>query len=134
MRGAPVGEVAVTPCLGWPTDVTNPQHRLKVRNAPQILMLNSLHDPSTGYNWAANAYRQIRNTAVLVTYKGWGRGVYGRGHCTIRVTDRYLIRRIVPDEGSSCPAVPPASSSLTAGDGARPASPRIADGPYAWRR
>ena len=94
-------------CLGWPTRVTNPQHRLDVRNAPTILMLNALHDPATGYSWATNAHRQLQGTAVLVTYEGWGHAVYGRGPCTVRTTDRYLLNRVVPKEGSRCPAVLP---------------------------
>lgn len=111
MRGAPGAEIALTTCLGWPTKVTNPQHRLKIRNAPPLLMLNGLHDPSTGYNWATNVHQQIKDTAVLVTYLGLGRGVYGRGPCTVRVTDRYLINRVVPAEGTQCPAIPPPGST-----------------------
>lgn len=107
MRGSSLAEFAVTSCLGWPTGVNNPQHRLKVRNAPPLLMLNALHDPATGYNWAVNAHRQMRGTAVLVTYEGWGHGVYDRSACTRRVTDRYLLNLTVPKDGSRCAAVPP---------------------------
>lgn len=71
-------------------------------------MLNALHDPATGYNWAANAGRQLGRAATLVTYDGWGHGVYGRGRCSDQITDRYLVDVTVPKRGTHCPAVPPA--------------------------
>lgn len=66
-----------------------PQHRLRITNAPKILMLNALHDPPTAYEWAVNAHRQSRNATVLLTYEGWGHGVYDRSDCT-RGHDRRL--------------------------------------------
>ncbi len=91
MRMSPIAWGAGTSCLGLTTKVNNPQHRLKVRGAAPILMLNALHDPATGYNWAANAARQLGRAATLVTYDGWGHGVYGRGPCSDQITDRYLV-------------------------------------------
>jgi pimeloyl-ACP methyl ester carboxylesterase len=107
MRMSPIAWGIGTACLGLTTKVNNPQHPLKVKGAAPILILNGLHDPATGYNWGANAARQLGRAATLVTYEGWGHGVYGRGACTVQATDRYLVDLTVPKRGSRCPAVPP---------------------------
>ncbi|MGN9846230.1 alpha/beta fold hydrolase [Nonomuraea sp. H19] len=95
-------------CLGTPTPVPNPQHRLRVSGTPTLLLANALHDPATGYPWAVNAALQIGREARLLTYEGWGHGVYGRGECPTLAFDRYLTSLTVPGKGARCPAVPPA--------------------------
>ncbi|MFD1149903.1 alpha/beta hydrolase [Saccharothrix hoggarensis] len=122
MRGSSLGHYAMAGCVGLPGDVNNPQHRLKIRNAPKILMMNALHDPATGYEWAVNAHRQSRDTTVLLTYEGWGHGVYDRSDCTRGATDEYLINLKVPAAGARCAAVEPAPLSAASAD-ARPTSP-----------
>ncbi|ONI88325.1 transporter, partial [Saccharothrix sp. ALI-22-I] len=107
MRGSSLGHYAIAGCIGLPEKVNNPQHRLKIKNAPKILMMNSLYDPATGYEWAANAHRQSRDTTVLLTYEGWGHGVYDRSDCTRGTTDDYLINLKTPRAGARCAAVEP---------------------------
>ena len=75
MRYYPSALYATVSCLGWPSTVNNPQHRLRVRTSKPLLMLNALHDPATGYGWAVNAARQMGAAARLVTYEGWGHDV-----------------------------------------------------------
>ncbi|GAA2157343.1 alpha/beta hydrolase [Actinomadura napierensis] len=98
--------MAVTACLGWPKPVANPQHRLKVRTAAPILLLNAVHDPATPYAWAQSVARQIGPKATLLTYAGSGHGVYNSGPCTRDAIDGYLISLKVPARGTVCPAVP----------------------------
>jgi len=107
MGPAVMGLDAVTSCLGWPGKVNNPQHVLRVRHSPKLVLTNALHDPATGYAWAVNAARQLGNRAVLVTYEGWGHGVYRRSPCTTTQFDTYLTDLVVPAKGSRCPAVEP---------------------------
>ncbi|MCE6999743.1 alpha/beta hydrolase [Saccharothrix sp. S26] len=114
MRGSALGHTAVAGCVGLPEKVNNPQHRLRIKDAPKILMLNALHDPATGYEWAANAHRQSRDTTVLLTYEGWGHGVYDRSECTRGATDDYLITLKTPRPGARCAAVEPAPQSVAA--------------------
>ncbi|MBB5955526.1 pimeloyl-ACP methyl ester carboxylesterase [Saccharothrix tamanrassetensis] len=109
MRGSSLGHVAIAGCVGLPEKVNNPQHRLRIKHAPKILMLNALHDPATGYEWAVNAHRQSRDTTVLLTYEGWGHGVYSRSACTRGASDSYLIERKVPRDGTRCAAVEPSA-------------------------
>jgi pimeloyl-ACP methyl ester carboxylesterase len=101
-------------CLGSPTRIANPQHPLRVHNsATPLLLANALHDPATGYNWATNAARQLGREAVLLTYDGWGHGVYGRSECTTGAIDKYLLTLTLPARGTHCPAVePPAGAAV----------------------
>jgi pimeloyl-ACP methyl ester carboxylesterase len=124
MRFSPLGLGATMACLGWPGKVNNPQHRLQVRNAPTLLMLNALHDPATGYVWAVNAKAQLGSAARLVTYEGWGHGTYGRSDCLTGIVDRYLVSGALPADGTRCAAVPPQPAPVTAQrSGGRPVPP-----------
>lgn len=107
MRGSPRVHAAVAGCVGWPDEVNNPQHRLRITEAPKILMLHSMHDPANHYSWATNVHRQTRGTTVLLPYEGAGHSVYGRSDCTRDAVDNYLTELKVPSPGSSCaPAGP----------------------------
>ncbi|MGN9780319.1 alpha/beta hydrolase [Nonomuraea sp. ZG12] len=100
----------VATCLGQPAPIPNPQHRLRVHGTPTLLLGNSLHDPATAYPWAVNAARQIGREARLLTYEGWGHGIYGQGECPTAAIDAYLISGALPAEGARCPAVVPADA------------------------
>lgn len=97
----PAQVFALTMCLGWP-HVANPQHVLDVRTATPILLLNSRHDPATGWNWAHNVERQLGRHGVLVTYEGAGHGAYTLSDCMQQVADDYLVARTVPPRGTTC--------------------------------
>jgi pimeloyl-ACP methyl ester carboxylesterase len=101
-------------CLGSPSRVANPQHELNVRGAATpLLLVNALHDPATGYNWGANAARQLGREAVLLTYDGWGHAVYGRSPCVTDAVDDYLISQTLPARGAHCPGVEPPQVTTT---------------------
>ncbi|NUT27198.1 MAG: alpha/beta fold hydrolase [Streptomyces sp.] len=102
MRGSPRVHAAVAGCVGWPDEVNNPQHRLRITDAPKILMLHSRHDPANDFAWAANVHRQTRGTTVLLPYEGAGHSVYGRGDCTRGAVDEYLTELRLPISGTSC--------------------------------
>ncbi|MBB3733258.1 alpha/beta hydrolase [Nonomuraea dietziae] len=107
MRFSPAALGALASCLGQPTPLPNPQHRLRVEGSPPILLANSLHDPASGYLWAVSTAQQIGHEARLLTYEGAGHGVYGRSDCTTETIDRYLTSLVVPAPGARCPAVSP---------------------------
>lgn len=116
MRYSTFAVYATAACLGSPRPVNNPQHRLDVRHsATPLLLVNALHDPATGYNWAVNVARQLGDEAVLLTYQGWGHIVYGRSECVDDAVDRYLFGQVLPAPGTSCPAAPPPSTATVAG-------------------
>ncbi|WP_027659863.1 alpha/beta hydrolase [Salinispora fenicalii] len=98
------GLLAVQTCLGWPSPVRNPPHVPQVRTRTPLLLLNALHDPRTGYNWATNVAQHLGRHGRLVTYEGWGHGIYQRTDCTKAVVDRYLVDVTLPAPGARCPA------------------------------
>lgn len=102
MRGSPRVHAGVAACIGWPDEVNNPQHRLRITDAPKILMLHSMHDPANHFSWATNVHRQTRGTTVLLPYEGDGHSVYNRSGCTRDAVDDYLTERKTPSPGSSC--------------------------------
>jgi pimeloyl-ACP methyl ester carboxylesterase len=108
MRFGPPATALTVACLGTPRPIANPQHRLRVRGAATpVLVTNALHDPATGYNRALGVARQLGREGVLLTYDGWGHGVYGRSDCVNGTMDRYLIDRATPSRGTHCPGVEP---------------------------
>jgi pimeloyl-ACP methyl ester carboxylesterase len=102
-----------TLCSAWPAEVANPQHRTDVQGAPPILLMNSLHDPATSYEWATDVHRQLKGS-VLLTYDGWGHGVWDRSECTVDVATAYLVDRRLPRPGTHCAAVEPTTATPAA--------------------
>ncbi|WP_328651207.1 alpha/beta hydrolase [Micromonospora sp. NBC_00330] len=98
---------ALVTCLGTPTPVANPQHRLRVHTDVPLLLAATVHDPATGYDWARTVARQLGRRGAVLTYQGWGHGSYSSGPCVQRAVDSYLIDQVVPARGASCPAVEP---------------------------
>ncbi|WP_280265918.1 alpha/beta fold hydrolase [Nocardia wallacei] len=93
--------VAGSICSAWPPP-PNPPHRPEIDNPPTVLLMNSRHDPSTPYEWAANVAADTPRS-VLLTYDGWGHGVYRRNACTTGTADRYLIDLTAPQPNTVCP-------------------------------
>ncbi|PRY39866.1 alpha/beta hydrolase [Umezawaea tangerina] len=104
IQAAPIWDLALLSCVGWQGPELNPAAPWTPRRAPEVLMLNSLHDPATGYEGAVEAARQARGKATLVTYEGSGHGVYTRTDCTRATVDAYLLDLTVPAAGTRCPA------------------------------
>ncbi|MEZ0075026.1 alpha/beta fold hydrolase [Planotetraspora sp. GP83] len=122
MRFSPLA-FGLTPfCLGQ-TRIPNPQHALRVHGSAPLLLGNSVHDPATAYSWAVDAARQIGREGVLLTYEGWGHGIYGHGECTRGAIDRYLVSLTLPARGTRCPAVPLADVSAQREAWPRPSGP-----------
>ncbi|WP_158675551.1 alpha/beta hydrolase [Nocardia stercoris] len=94
---------AATLCSGWPIPPADPAHLPSVTGGPAVLVMNSIHDPATPYEWAA-AVAAHTPRATLLTYDGWGHGVYSRTPCTTAAGDAYLISGTVPAAGTHCPA------------------------------
>lgn len=131
MRMSPLAIGMTVSCLGGPEPIPNPQHRLRVHGSPTLLMGNALHDPATGYSWALGTAEQLGRTARLLTYEGWGHGIYGRGACTSGTIDRYLTSLALPAEGARCAASTPPTDRRTLRD--TPAFPGPFPGLPGWR-
>ncbi|MGC4745489.1 alpha/beta hydrolase [Micromonospora sp. DT201] len=103
----PTALFALATCLGTPQPVANPQHRLRVRTDVPLLLAATVHDPASGYDWSTNVARQLGRHGVLLTYQGWGHGSYTTSPCVGQAVDSYLIDRVVPARGATCPAIEP---------------------------
>jgi hypothetical protein len=103
----------VATCLGWPAEVSNPQHRLAISNAPKILVMTSAADVGAPRAWNVAVSQQISNS-VLLNYDGVGHGQYTLSSCVRAYFTRYLIDLATPAPGTHCaaeyPAAPPASA------------------------
>ncbi|KOG24637.1 alpha/beta hydrolase, partial [Streptomyces viridochromogenes] len=72
----PLAWTDLTGCQDWPSEVSNPQRRLRVDGTPPVLVTNSRYDVATPHSWGSNAARQIGREAVFLTYDGVGHGDY----------------------------------------------------------
>ena len=116
MRGGTIGHTDITACVGVTDPVNNPQHPLRIRTAPPILMLDAQYDPSTPYAWTANAHQQTADTSVLLTYDGWGHSSYDRSgsQCVRAAVETYLTTAKTPAPDSHCAAVEPPGATTAA--------------------
>ncbi|MET8763862.1 alpha/beta hydrolase [Lentzea sp. NPDC004782] len=103
----------VATCLGWPAEVTNPQHRLSISNAPKILIMTSAADVAAPHAWNVAVSQQISNS-VLLTYDGVGHGQYTLSSCARAHVDRYLTDLVTPAPGTHCAAEYPTAPPMTA--------------------
>ena len=96
----------VTACLGWPAEVSNPQHRLSIQGAPPVLIVKGRHDVATPHAWNLAVADQIENS-VLLDYDGIGHGQYNRSDCVSDRVNDYLVMLRTPAPGTHCEAVWP---------------------------
>ena len=106
MQYSPLALGAVVGCQGWPVRSGARPDDLRPAIVPTLL-INSRHDPATGYAWARHVTDRLGPQATLVTYYGWGHVVYSRTACVNGLVDTYLLTLRRPPAGTSCPGVMP---------------------------
>lgn len=90
-------------CLGWPT-AANPLPTVTGAGAPTILVVGTLGDPATPYEWAEQMTDALES-AVLLTYEGDGHTAFLRGGpCIDDAVVDYLVDLRTPAAGTRCPA------------------------------
>jgi len=67
VQASPIWDLALVRCIGWQGPELNPALPWRPETAPRVLVLNSVHDPATGYENAVSVHRQAQGKAVLVT-------------------------------------------------------------------
>ena len=106
MKLSPQAWGAMLVCVGHPAAERGPQRPPRWRGAPPVLLVNSRYDPVTPHEWARNVAR--RTGAVLLTYDGWGHGVYAtRSACVAAAVERYLLTLRTPPRDTRCPPIEP---------------------------
>jgi pimeloyl-ACP methyl ester carboxylesterase len=104
LRYSPETHDAVLSCVGWSAPAANPPRPVHLAQAPTVLLVNSVHDPATGYSWAVGLHRQAPDRTVLLRYDGGGHTAYFRTACVRGTVDSYLLSGTLPADGTSCPA------------------------------
>lgn len=90
-------------CLDWPS-AANPLPEIDSTGAPTILVVGTLGDPATPYEWSVAMSERLADS-VLLTYEGDGHTAFLRGGpCIDDAVIAYLVELTAPAEGTSCPA------------------------------
>ncbi|MFT2015221.1 alpha/beta hydrolase [Streptomyces sp. 796.1] len=91
-------------CTDWPVPGLHDHPRVSAPGAPPILVIGTTGDPATPYAGARAMARQLgKGVGVELTYRGEGHGAYGSGNdCVTRNVNDYLLKGVVPANGTTC--------------------------------
>ncbi|MGN6687467.1 MAG: alpha/beta fold hydrolase [Actinomycetales bacterium] len=90
------------PCHYWPVPPEMQPHAVAAPGAPPIVVVGTIRDPATPYQWAVGLAHQL-DSGVLLTYNGDGHTAYRRGSpCIDSAVDRYLLEGTPPKDGTRC--------------------------------
>ncbi|MCT9929793.1 alpha/beta hydrolase [Planotetraspora sp. A-T 1434] len=91
------------PCSFWPVKPVGTDEPVKAEGAPPILVVGTVRDPATPYEWAKGLASEL-TSGVLLGYDGDGHTAYKMGsNCVDTAVDDYLISLRVPKNGTVCP-------------------------------
>lgn len=90
-------------CSTWPAPA-NPLPKIGAPDAAPILVVGTVGDPATPYEWA-QAMTAALGSATLLTYEGDGHTAFlTAGPCISDAVVSYLVDLTVPEAGTRCPA------------------------------
>ncbi len=90
-------------CKDWP-EPASPTPAPSADGAPPILVIGTVGDPATPYEWAQQMSQALTGS-VLLTYEGDGHTAFLRGgQCIEDAVVEYLVDLTTPPEGTRCPA------------------------------
>lgn len=98
------------PCWQWPmgpgtAEAAGEPPVLHARGAGPILVVSTVYDPATPYDWGVQVADQLED-ATLLTYEGDGHTAYTSGsECIQQKVDAYLLKGTMPADGTRCPAI-----------------------------
>ncbi len=99
----PLLGTGVNSCADWPA-AANPVPVPTGAGAPPILVVGTVGDPATPYEWAQQMADALES-GTLLTYEGDGHTAFLRGGpCIEDAVVDYLVDLTVPPEGTRCPA------------------------------
>jgi len=91
-------------CLNWPL-AANPLPKPSAPSAPPLLVVGTVGDPATPYEWSQQMATAL-GSATLLTYEGNGHTAFLRGgDCINDAVIEYLVNLKVPAQGKRCPKV-----------------------------
>lgn len=99
----PLIGAGLTGCNDWP-EPASPTPTPSAEGAPPILVIGTVGDPATPYEWAEQMTQALTGS-VLLTYEGDGHTAFLRGgQCIEDAVVDYLVDLTTPPEGTRCPA------------------------------
>jgi len=89
------------PCGTWPT--TDLPHTVRAPGTPPILVVSSIGDPITPYQWGVHVADSLAN-GVLLTSESHGHTAYGGNGsaCLDAHVDDYIVNAAPPASGTAC--------------------------------
>jgi hypothetical protein len=119
----------VWPCVFWPRRPLEPPVAVTGKGPRNVLIMQNLRDPTTGWAGAFALRRALDRRATMVTQDAGGHGVYGirSGPCAADIANRFLTIGALPDRDRYCPGPSPDDVAVTST--ARPTR----SGPFAVR-
>lgn len=89
------------PCGTWPT--ADLPHAVRAAGSPPILVVSSIGDPITPYQWGVRAAQNLAN-GVLLTSESHGHTAYGGNGsaCLDGHVDDYIVTAAPPAPGTAC--------------------------------
>jgi pimeloyl-ACP methyl ester carboxylesterase len=89
-------------CASWPLKPTVPRQKLTAEGAAPILVLGTVDDPATPYEWAQALASQL-SSGHLVTWEGSVHTAYRKGsECVDDATETYLLTGALPAKNLRC--------------------------------
>jgi pimeloyl-ACP methyl ester carboxylesterase len=99
--GGSIGWGALS-CSQWPLEAVMPRRKLRAEGAAPILVLGTVDDPATPYEWAQGLSSQL-SSGRLLTWEGTVHTAYNQGsECVDDKVEDYLLTGAVPAEGTRC--------------------------------
>ncbi len=105
----PLLGAGLTGCDDWPSPA-EPTPTPSAVGAPPILVIGTVGDPATPYQWAQQMSAALTGS-VLLTYEGDGHTAFLRGGpCIEKAVVSYFVDLTTPPPGTRCPATAEQSS------------------------
>ncbi len=87
-------------CADWPVAPELAPGPINPVGAPPILVIGTLRDPATPYQWAQALAKEVNGP--LLTYNGDGHTAFLRSSCVDAVVKAYLTTLTTPVTGKTC--------------------------------
>lgn len=99
--GDSIGWGALT-CTQWPIPAVLKPQKLTAQGAAPILVVGTVDDPATPYEWAQGLASQL-SSGRLLTWNGHQHTAYNAGSdCIDQAVEAYLLAGTLPPEGKRC--------------------------------
>ena len=92
---------SLLPCVFWPGAERRVPRVYTAAGAPPILVVGTLRDPATPYEWSVDLAAGLES-GVLLSYDGDGHTATGKNACVDGYAVGYLVGLVVPPAGITC--------------------------------